>query len=143
MELSIKDIVIDIKETTARNIEKTIKTERLSNMSKMINVWKKQNDGYQFVYDGKFSLPIYLSNDMNTITMNFQSIDTLNRNVNYTFEKLEGHAAITERKITEYPVDNSNISFVQILNFFICDRNLFREQNVLFCRSTGKKNVLL
>lgn len=115
----MKDIVIDIKETTVRNIEKTIKTERLSNISKMINVWKKQNDGYQFVYDGKFSLPIHLSNDMHTITMNFQSIDTLNRDVSYTLERLKKHAAILERKIMEYPVDNSNISFVQISNSFI------------------------
>ena len=115
----MKDIVIDIKVTTTRNIEKIIKAERLSNVSKMINIWKKQSDGYQFVYDGKFALPIHLSSDMQTITMNFQSIDTLNRNINYNLEGLKEHAAITERKITEYPVDNSNISFVQIFNSFI------------------------
>jgi hypothetical protein len=115
----MKDIVIDIKETTVRNIEKIIRAKRLSDMSKMINVWKKQNDGYQFVYDDKFSLPIHLSNDMHTITMNFQSIDTLGRDVSYTLEGLKEHAVITERKITEYPIDNSSISYVQIFNSFI------------------------
>lgn len=136
----MKDIMIDIKETTVRNIKKIIRAKRLSDMSKMINVWKKQNDGYQFVYDDKFALPIYLSNDMHTITMNFQSIDTLGRNVNYTLERLKKHAAILERKITEYPVDNNNISFVQIFNSFIY-KNIENYYKYIFIKLNFKVKI--
>lgn len=116
MNLSMKDILIDIKLTNMRNIEKRIRAERLSNISKMINVWKKQNNGYQFVYDGKFALPIYLSDDMHTITMDFKSIDNWNINVEFI---PKGHTEILERKVTEYSDDSSRAIFIQLFNSFV------------------------
>ena len=110
----MKDIVIDITVITVRSIEKRIRAERLSNISKMINVWKKQNNGYQFVYDGKFDLPLYLSDDMHTITMDFKTIE--NQDIEFV---PKGHTAIIKREITEYSDDSIRSVFIQLFNSFI------------------------
>lgn len=110
----MKDIVIDITVITVRSIEKRIRAERLSNISKMINVWKKQNNGYQFVYDGEFALPLYLSDDMHTITMDFKTIENLNIDL-----VPKGHTAIIKREITEYSDDSIRSVFIQLFNSFI------------------------
>lgn len=111
----MKDILIDITVMTVRTIaiEKRIKAERLSDISKMINVWKKQNNGYQFVYDGEFALPLYLSDDMYTITMDFKTIENLNINL------VKGHTAIIKREITEYSDDSIRSVFIQLFNAFV------------------------
>lgn len=113
----MKDIVVGIEEVASiKKMEKRIRTERLSKVSRMTNVWKRRNDGYQFVYDGKFTLPIYLSNDMRTITIDFKSIDNWNIDVELI---PKGHAELLKREITEYSDDSSRAIFIQLFNAFV------------------------
>ena len=135
----MKDILIDITVMTVRTIaiEKRIKAERLSNISKMINVWKKQNNGYQFVYDGEFALPLYLSDDMHTITMDFKTIENLNIDL-----VPKGHTAIIKKEITEYSDDSIRSVFIQLFNSFVCkDKDIEEYDKYVFIKVYLKAEI--
>ena len=132
----MKDIVVDIEMTNLRATKKRIKAERLSNISKMINVWKKRNNRYQFVYNGKFALPLYLSNT-HTITMDFKTIENLNIDL-----VPKGHTAIIKKEITEYSDDSIRSVFIQLFNSFVCkDKDIEEYDKYVFIKVYLKAEI--